>query len=127
MPDKFIVCPRMFNLMVEQGIVESLYLINVDISKEKQELVEKIAGLLDEVGKRDKFIYEELLRAKEYQDGQAEKIRSYLEGNLKYKTVLEFYAKNQGLKIDHKTNAFMSMDSDERDFHGARAREALNA
>lgn len=38
---------------------------------------------------------------------------------------LEFYANNSGLYIDHRTNAFMSRDSDGKDFHGAKAREAL--
>ena len=38
---------------------------------------------------------------------------------------LEFYAKNAGLRINHQTNAFESSDSDDKDFHGARARAAL--
>jgi len=38
---------------------------------------------------------------------------------------LEFYANNQGLSIDFKTNVFRSSDTDGKDFHGARARETL--
>lgn len=39
--------------------------------------------------------------------------------------VLEFYAGNKGLRIDHESNVFKSSDSDDKDFHGARARAAL--
>lgn len=41
------------------------------------------------------------------------------------KEALEFYAANEGLFIDFQNNMFKSRDSDDKDFHGALAREAL--
>jgi hypothetical protein len=43
-----------------------------------------------------------------------------------YWEALEFYGQNEGLRINHVTNAFESCDSDDKDFHGAKAREVLN-
>ena len=47
--------------------------------------------------------------------------------NYLMRTAIEFYAKNNGLRINFKSNAFESQDGDGSDFHGATAREALRA
>lgn len=56
-----------------------------------------------------------------------EEIKTLTAQNAKMREALEFYARNEGLRINHQTNKFESADSDEHDFHGKRARECLAA
>lgn len=40
--DRIIICPRNNNTLVNEGHIESSYLINVDISEEKDDLVKRL-------------------------------------------------------------------------------------
>lgn len=88
-------------------------LLNLDVDYLQKKLASK---------EYQKFENKTLALSKEFAE-QTASLRLEVE---RLRAALEFYARNEGLMINHNANVFRSIDSDDKDFHGARARQALN-